>query len=153
MDIRKLNDEEVDAALEFSFHQLIDTTQFFKFKDYYDLALKKYKELARNYHQENNTLFIGYYLEDKLVGLLEINDCYINQIAVDRNFRNQGIGYNLFFFAIRNKKDGEIVCLDAAMNSVHYYEKWGFVINGELNKKTNSIKMKYTVSNKNKSYW
>lgn len=152
MNIKDIYEEEIDTALEFSFNQLIDTTQFFKFKGYYNLALEKYKELAKNYHQENNTLFIGYYLENKLVGLLEINDCYINQIAVDSNFRNQGIGYNLFFYAIHNKEDGEIICLDAAIDSIHYYENWGFVINGELNKKTNSIKMKYIVSNKNKSY-
>ena len=135
--IKKILDDNIESAIRLCFRELVESTCFEKFKNNYDVALKFYIDMALNYHKENNTDYYGYYIDDKLVGVIELNKNYINQLIVRKDYQGNKIGTLLINFVLEQLDTIEV---DAAMTSVSFYKKFGFECIGDIDNK-NSIKM------------
>ena len=135
--IKKILDDDIESAIRLCFRELVESTCFKKFKDNYDVALKFYIDMALNYHKENNTDYYGYYISDELVGVIELNKNYINQLIVKRDYQRNKIGTLLIEFV---SEQLDIIEVDASITSVPFYKKIGFESIGAINNK-NSIKM------------
>ncbi|MEG2814048.1 MAG: ribosomal protein S18-alanine N-acetyltransferase [Oscillospiraceae bacterium] len=85
--------------------------------------------IARN-NCENNQI-IGF-----INAHLIIDECYINNIAVDEKFRKQGIGFDLInklidFMKIKNAVFISLEVRKTNFNAIKLYEKAGFQLKGE----------------------
>ena len=135
--IKKILDDNIESAICLCFRELVESTCFGKFKNNYDIALKFYIDMSMNYHQENNTDYYGYYIDDELVGVIELNKNYINQLVVKKDYQGNKIGTLLINFILEQLDTVEI---DAAKTCVSFYNKFGFEYVGDIKNK-NSIKM------------
>lgn len=86
-------------------------------------------------HQKHSQSFIVAELSKKIVGYifayLKDNSIYFSSIAVDKNYRNMGIGRKLFAFMFKHfaKKGLKKACLDvrtANKKAISFYENLGF---------------------------
>ena len=135
--IKKILDDNVESAICLCFRELVESTCFGKFKKNYDIALKFYIDMSMNYHQENNTDYYGYYIDDELVGVIELNKNYINQLVVKKDYQGNKIGTLLINFILEKLDTVEI---DATKTCISFYNKFGFECIGDIKNK-NSIKM------------
>ena len=136
--IRKILDEDIESAIKFCFDIYIEETKFRKFANNYELFLKCYIDISLEYLYENNTKYYGYYIDDLLVGVIEVNNNYINQLTVKKEYRYNNIGRKLVSFI---EKEIDSIEVDAFYSSVPFYEKLGFIPIDNLIKEKNSIKM------------
>lgn len=135
--IKEIFDDSVESAICLCFRELVESTCFFKFKNNYDVALKFYIDMALKYHKDNNTNYYGYYIGDKLVGVIELNKNYINQLVVRRDYQGNKIGTELISFVLEQLDTIEV---DAFVATVSFYNKFGFETIGNSENR-NSIKM------------
>ena len=137
--IRKLEENEIELALVLSFNEMINNTAFRKFKDNEEKARIAYIKLAKKHHIYNSTEYYGLFLSDELIGVIEICDNYINQLAIRSAYQKKGLGgYLLNSTVVCDKK----IMVDAAREAVWFYEKLGFVKCSESEVLKPSIKMK-----------
>jgi len=138
-EIRKLVDNEIDKALLLSFDEMINNTAFRKFKDYEEKARVTYVNLAKKHHIYNFTEYYGLFLENELVGVIEVSDNYINQLAIKSDYQRKGLGS----FLIKNSVDfNKKIIVDAAVEAVEFYERLGFVCCSETIQSKTSVRMK-----------
>lgn len=136
--IRRILDKDIEMAIKFCFDIYVESTDFRKFRSNYDLFLKSYIDIAIKYMNENNTIYYGYYIADSLVGVIEINGNYINQLVVKKEYRFGKIGTKLVEFIEEGLDNIEV---NAFIGSLPFYEKLGFVSVYEDENKKESIKM------------
>lgn len=145
--IKKIDESQLEEAFNLCFRELVKYTIFSKFESIDEESKQLNLTIATNYHKQNNTLLLGAYHDDDLVGVLEINnnDNYINQIAVVDEFKNQGIGYKLFLESIKDKNEGTEISLNADESAVEKYNRWGFK---PIEGTENDSKMTYVIQKK-----
>ena len=137
--IRRLEENEIEVALSLSFDEMINNTAFRKFKAYEEKAKKTYINMAVKYHVYNSTEYYGLFLDDELIGVIELSDNYINQLAIKSNYQKKGLGSFLLNSSV---KQDEMVMVDAALETVEFYEKLGFVCCSFSKENKPSVKMK-----------
>lgn len=137
--IRRIQDEELEGAIKLCFDIYIEETKFRKFACNYDLFLKNYIDISFEYYLKNKSNYYGYYIDGLLVGVIEVNNNYINQLVVKKEYRNNNIGRELVSFI---EKEIDSIEVDAFYSSIPFYEKLGFVSINSLIKEKNSVKMR-----------
>lgn len=133
--IRKLEDDEIELALSICFVEMVNNTAFREFKDNAD----NYINLARKYHIYNSTVYYGLFFSDELIGVIELSDNYINQLAIRSTYQKKGLGAYLLNSTVMCDKK---IMVDAALEAVGFYEKLGFVKCSESEVLKPSVKMK-----------
>jgi len=101
---------------------------------------RPYKDLARLERMiENADLIISAWDDDKLVGVARaITDfsycCYLSDLAVDKEYQNQGIGVELVRLVQEQIGDEVTLLLLASPTAMEYYPHIGFdkVTNGYI---------------------
>lgn len=93
---------------------------------------RPYKDLSRIQQMiDHANLIITAWVEDKMVGIARaLTDfsycCYLSDLAVDRQYQNQGIGAELVKRVRDRIGDGCSLILIAAPSAVEYYPRLGF---------------------------
>lgn len=79
--------------------------------------------------------YIGYILDDVIVGYIEYNDIYdtidIVNVFVKEDFRRRGIGFSLMDYLINHGFDKKNITLEVNVNNkgaINLYRKCGFVV-------------------------
>lgn len=124
--IKEIPQNQIEEAFGLCFCELVKYTIFSNFEPFSIEGQNIHITISKNYYNYHNTLVLGAYHNNDLVGVLEINDNYINQVAVIDEFKHQGIGYHLFLKAIENKTDKTEIYLTADKSAIETYKKWGF---------------------------
>lgn len=137
--IRRLEENEIEVALSLSFDEMINNTAFRKFKTYEEKAKKTYINMAVKHHVYNSTEYYGLFLDNELIGVIELSDNYINQLAIKSNYQKKGLGSFLLNSSV---KQDEKVMVDAALEAVEFYKKLGFVCCSPSKENKPSVKMK-----------
>ena len=131
MDIRKIKLEDMDDVFRL-------LNELYKNKIQYD----KFKEIYIQKLNDVNSYYIVAVIDQKIVGVLiselqvQIHRSkkrgYIEDLIVDENYRNQGIGKSLLENAINYAKDNDCEVVDLSSyitndNAHRFYEKNGFI--------------------------
>ena len=97
----------------------------------------------------SNTAFFGYFIEDELAGVIEINQdnnsLYINSLVVHPDFFRQGIAKELICFVF-DKFDSDLFMVETGLNNgpaVELYKKFGFKEVKQLNTDHGVQKIKF----------
>ena len=109
--IKRIQNEELEIAIKLCFDIYVESTKFRKFANNYELFLKNYIDIAFEYYLENKSAYYGYYINDLLVGVIEVNNNYINQLVVKKEYRHNNIGRELVGFIEKEIECGIISCI------------------------------------------
>lgn len=92
----------------------------------------------------NDMEMFGYFINNKLVGVIGIeDDNYIPILYILKEYQKLNIGSDLVEYVVKyleNKTNFIDVC--AISNTVDFYKKNGFAVNGEI--KDNKVMLKYS---------
>lgn len=91
---------------------------------------------------DDNVNFYGYFINDKIVGIIGIKESYINYLYILEEYQHQHIGTKLLNFVINTYNNYDIITLDSNFESVDMYLKYGFEID-ESKTNNHSVPMKY----------
>lgn len=108
------------------------------FLKYEDIGLLMFKEMIL----DDNAIFYGYFIDDKVVGIIGIKENYINYLYILKEYQHQHIGTKLLNFVINTYNNYDIITLDSNFESVDMYLKYGFEID-ESKTNNHSVPMKY----------
>lgn len=115
----------------------------------YEQRKEKINSLAEDYYNNPNIETYGYYLEDKIYGVIviekkNIGNLNILNIAVSKDHQRQGIGSKLVDYVI-SELDPKILTAETDDDAVDFYRKHGFSIKslGEKYKNITRYKCDY----------
>ena len=118
--------EELENAYKLCFYTFLECTEFFKYESNDESSLNLFKVLSMNYHKEHNTTVLGSFYNNELIGMIEINNCYINYLAVKSKYQHLGIGHKLFMEATKDKDEKTQIFVYADKFAINTYKSWGF---------------------------
>ncbi|MEM1484245.1 GNAT family N-acetyltransferase [Oscillospiraceae bacterium PP1C4] len=122
MTIRQLQHHEIQSALDLVW------TVFTKFEapDYSEKGVNTFRQFINDKTMTNRLLIYGAFICDKLVGVLAIRDeSHISLFFVQKEYHQQGIGRNLFEYAVQNCKSDKMT-VNSSPYAVEIYHKLGF---------------------------
>ena len=130
MEIRKVTLNDIDSVFEL-------LNQLYKNKIRYEI----FSEIYKSKLEDNNSYYIVAVEDDKIVGVLisEIQvkihrakkQCFVDDLIVDENYRNRGIGRQLLQNAVDYAKDQDCEVIELTsyrdnVNAHRFYENNGF---------------------------
>lgn len=121
--ITKINIEEIDQIIELWYNSNIDTYNFIDEKHFDNI-----KENVRNkFKTKYNNIYI--YKENNIIkAFFLIEDDYIDELYVNRIYRNQGIGTKIIDYLKENNHVLTLNIFKKNTKGINFYLKKGFKI-------------------------
>lgn len=131
--IRKFEKKDINDVMRIWENENIRTHKFIS-KDYWKNNYKYVKEIL-----PNADIYV-YVLDKHIVGLVGVNNNYIEGIFIDINNQHTGIGTSLLDKVKENKDSLTLSVYKKNVNAIKFYEKNNFIVISEnLDKSTNEI--------------
>lgn len=122
--IERMTLDEIDQVAEIWLEGNLDAHNFISAKYWKNSLEPVKKELARA------DVYV-YKIDDAIGGFIGLNGNYVAGVFIKREYRNQGIGKQLFDYAKKNHDDLLVSCYVKNFKALNFYRVNGFSIKTE----------------------